>query len=122
MDAAGNVGPRSSVTAVTTAGVDVPSEVRLVATTPSSAGDPPVVTISWGASLGAIVRYEVERTQVADSSADSDYTDVLPNSLQTTRTDNAVTRGQAYYYRVRAVDVELRESDWTVPLSIDVSN
>jgi len=80
------------------------------------------VTISWDASSGAIVRYEVERTQVADSSADSDYTDVLPNSLQTTRTDNTVTRGQTYYYRVRAVDVESRESDWTVPLSIDVSN
>ena len=122
LDAAGNVGPRSSVTAVATAGVGVPSEVRLVSTTPSSAGDPPVVTISWDASSGAIVRYEVERTQVADSSADSDYTDVLPNSLQTTRTDNTVTRGQTYYYRVRAVDVESRESDWTVPLSIDVSN
>ena len=122
LDTEGNIGPRSSVTAAATGGVDVPSNVRIVSTTPSSAGDPPVVTISWDASSGAIVRYEVQRTQVANSTTDSDYTDITPNSLQTSRTDNTVTRGQTYYYRVRAVDIDSRNSDWTDPLQIDVSN
>jgi len=122
LDTEGNIGPRSSVTAAATGGVDVPSNVRIVSTTPSSAGDPPVVTISWDASSGAIVRYEVQRTQVANSTTDSDYTDITPNSLQTSRTDNTVARGQTYYYRVRAVDIDSRNSDWTDPLQIDVSN
>ena len=122
LDTEGNIGPRSSVTAAATGGVDVPSNVRIVSTTPSNAGDPPVVTISWDASSGAIVRYEVQRTQVANSTTDSDYTDTTPNSLQTSRTDNTVTRGQTYYYRVRAVDIDSRNSDWTDPLQIDVSN
>ncbi|MBT3345285.1 MAG: hypothetical protein HN712_14280 [Gemmatimonadetes bacterium] len=122
LDEAGNVGPRSSVIAAVTGGVGVPANVRLVSTTPSSASSPPVVTISWEGSTGAIIRYEVQRTQVANSSSDADYTSILPNSLQRSRTDNTVTRGQTYYYRVRAVDLESRESDWTDPLQIDVSN
>lgn len=121
-DEEGNVGPRSSTVAVATAGVDVPNNVRLVSTTPSNGTEPPVVTVTWGSSVGAIVRYEVERTQVANSTTDSDYTQILPNTLQTTRTDNTVSRGQTYYYRVRAIDIDSRQSDWTTPLRIDVSN
>ena len=72
--------------------------------------------------MGAILRYEVQRTTVANSSTDSDYTVVVPNDVNTTRSDDGVTRGTTYYYRIRAVDIDIRESDWTETLSITVSN
>ena len=53
---------------------------------------------------------------------DSDYTAVTPNNINTTRDDDGVTRGTTYYYRVRAVDGDGRESDWTDPLQVSVKN
>ena len=120
-DAVGNIGPRSETAEATTGGVDVPDNVRLVASTPSNPNDRPVVTITWDASRGAIVLYEVQRTTVADSARDSDYTEILPHSLTTIREDDTVSRGETYYYRVRAVDFDDRVSDWTEPLGITVS-
>ncbi len=122
LDDDGNISPRSSTAAVTTSGVDLPTNVRLVASTPSSISESPIVTISWTKSVGAILRYEVQRTTVANSSTDSDYTVVVPNDVNTTRSDDGVTRGTTYYYRIRAVDIDIRESDWTETLSITVSN
>jgi hypothetical protein len=81
-----------------------------------------VVTIRWTGSRGAILQYEVQRATVANSTADADYTSILPNSLETTRTDNTVTRGRTYYYRVRARDADNRVSSWTDPLGVSVSN
>jgi fibronectin type 3 domain-containing protein len=124
LDDEGNVSDRSSSVALITAGVDVPKNVRLSSTTPSAAGENPVVTISWDASVvtkGAVLRYEVQRTQLT-SPEDADFTDVLPTSVATSRTDSGVTRGETYYYRVRMVDSLLRESAWTTPVSVTVSN
>ncbi len=122
LDDDGNISPRSSTAAVTTSGVDLPTNVRLVASTPSDGAESPTVTVSWTKSAGAIVRYEVERTTLANSSVDSDYTAVTPNNINTTRDDDGVTRGTTYYYRVRAVDGDGRESDWTDPLQVSVKN
>ena len=115
------MGPRSATAAIQSGGVDVPEHVTLSSTTPSDAFEPPVVTITWEGSTGAILRYEVQRTTVADSDDDADYVDILPNSLATTRSDDTVVRGQTYYYRVRAVDGEQRPSEWTTPLGVVVS-
>ena len=120
-DAEGNLGPRSETASATTGGVDLPTNVRLVAATPSNPNDRPVVTISWVASKGAILRYEVQRTTVANSTRDGDYTEILPHAIGTTREDDTVRRGQTYYYRVRAVDIDDRASEWTEPLGITVS-
>ena len=68
------------------------------------------------------MRYEVERTTLANSSVHSDYTAVTPNNINTTRDDDGVIRGTTYYYRVRAVDGDGRESDWTDPLQVSVKN
>ena len=122
LDDDGNVSPRSSTAAVTTSGVALPTNVRLVSSTPSDGAVAPTVTISWTKSAGAIIRYEVQRTTVANSSVDSDYTSVVPNNVNTTRSDTGVARGFTYYYRVRAVDGDTRESDWTEPLGISVQN
>ena len=122
LDDDGNISPRSSTAAVKTSGVDLPTNVRLVASTPSDGSQSPTVTVSWTKSAGAIVRYEVERTTVANSSVDSDYTAVVPNTINTTRDDDGVTRNTTYYYRVRAVDGDGRESDWTDPLQVKVKN
>ena len=122
LDADRNISLRSATLELTTSGVVVPSDVRLVSTTPSDAASPPVVTISWTASTGAILRYEVQRTTVANSTNDADYTDIVPNNSDTSRQDSTVTRGQTYYYRVRAEDVDSRFSDWTTPLAVTVSN
>ena len=59
---------------------------------------------------------------VPNSIRDADYTNVLPNTLSTSRDDNGVVRGTTYYYRVRSRDVDNRVSDWTQPLSVDVRN
>ena len=122
LDPDGNISPRSSTAAITTGGVDVPTNVTLVSSTPSDGAEPPIVTISWTASSGAILRYEVQRTTVANSTDDADYSDILPTSLTTSRQDNTGTRGVTYYYRVRAVDGDLRTSDWTTPVGVAVAN
>ena len=124
VDADGNISRKSSTVSVTTSGVVQPTKVRLVSTTPSDVADPAVVTISWTGSAGAILRYEVQRTTVANSTDDGDYIEVGDGEvgIQKTFDDETVARGTTYYYRVRAVDVELRESDWTDPLAITVSN
>ncbi|MDA0333781.1 MAG: hypothetical protein O2782_01290 [bacterium] len=122
LDDDGNISPRSSTAAATTSGVDLPTNVRLVSSTPSDGAAPPVVTISWTKSAGAILRYEVSRATVANSTNDSDYTSVVPNSVTTSRTDNGVVRGTVYYYRVRAIDIDSRASDWTEVLAIAVAN
>ena len=122
LDANGNISPRSATAAIATGGVDMPEAVTLVASTPSDLTEPPIVTITWQGSSGAILRYEVQRTSVAGSTDDADYTDILPNSLATSRQDDTVTRGQTYYYRVRAVDGDQRTSDWTDPVGISVSD
>jgi endo-1,4-beta-xylanase len=120
-DASGNIGPLSSVVALTSGGVDMPKNVRLSASTPSDATRPPVVTIAWDAATGAIVQYEVQRTTVANSTRDADFVSVLPNDVNTSRQDDTVTRGATYYYRVRSRDVDERYSDWTTLRSIVVS-
>ena len=120
-DASGNIGPLSSVVALTSGGVDLPHNVRLSATTPSDGTKPPVVTITWDAATGAIVQYEVQRTTVANSTQDADYVSILPNDVNTTRQDDTVSRSKTYYYRVRSRDVDDRFSDWTSPSSIAVS-
>ena len=122
LDAEGNVSPRSITVALTTGGVDMPKNVRLAASTPASPAQPPVVTIRWDAAAGALLYYEVQRTTVPNSIRDADYTNVLPNTLSTSRDDNGVVRGTTYYYRVRSRDVDNRVSDWTQPLSVDVRN
>jgi cellulose 1,4-beta-cellobiosidase len=120
-DASGNIGPLSSVLALTSGGVDLPKNVRISSTTPSDATKPPVVTITWDAATGAIVLYEVQRTTVANSTRDADYTSILPNDVSTSRQDDTASRGTTYYYRVRSRDVDERYSDWTSPRSIAVS-
>ena len=115
-DAEGNVGPRSETAEATTGGVEMPTHVRLVAATPSNPNDRPVVTITWRGSKGAILHYEVQRTTVANSTRDGDYTEILPHEFSTTREDDTPRgRGQTYYYRVRAVDIDDRVSEWTEP-------
>ena len=121
-DEDGNVSPRSTTAILTTGGVDIPENVRLSATTPSSLLDPAVVTIRWEASSGAIIHYEVQRTTVANSTDDADYEEILPNTRDTFRDDETVTRGTTYYYRVRSRDVDDRASDWTELLSVEVKN
>ncbi|MEW6753488.1 MAG: hypothetical protein AB1505_21265, partial [Candidatus Latescibacterota bacterium] len=120
-DAQGNVSPRSATAALTSGGVDMPTQVTLSASTPSDPTQSPVVTIRWTGSRGGILHYEVQRTTVANSTNDADYVDVLPNTLDTVRRDTGVTRGVTYYYRVRARDVDNRASEWTQPLPVDVA-
>ena len=122
MDAAGNVSPRSSAVAINTGGVDMPKNVRLTARNPISAFDTPSVTVRWDAAAGEIFSYEVQRTTVVNSTNDADYEAILPNTLQTSRPDNSVSRGQTYYYRVRARDVDDEFSAWTVALPIEIDN
>ncbi len=121
-DSDGNVSPRSTTISATTGGVDVPANVTLSSATPSDAAQPPVVTVRWEASSGAILNYDVQRTTVANSTNDADYVEVGSSNLDLFRQDNTVTRGLTYYYRVRARDVDSRVSDWTTPLSVTVSN
>ena len=59
---------------------------------------------------------------MANSTNDSDFTAIVPNSLATSREDNTVVRGTTYYYRVRARDVDDRVSDWTALVSVEVKN
>ena len=121
-DEGGNVSNRSTAVALTTGGVQIPSNVWLASSTPSNIAEAPTVTITWDASAGAILEYEVERTTVANSTTDSDFTAIVPNSLATSREDNTVGRGTTYYYRVRARDVDDRVSDWTALVSVEVKN
>ncbi len=122
IDQVGNISARSTTIAAITSGVVKPTNVRISASTPSDAALPPEVTIAWTKSDGAILHYEVQRTTVANSTSDADYTDVGTNSLSTERVDNTVVRGTTYYYRVRARDVDDRVSDWTDPVRVDVKN
>ena len=126
LDPAGNASVPSETESATTSGVDIPKNVSLSSTTPSDLTKNPVVTITWEASVGVILRYEVERTTVPNSTDDADYTEIRPasgikNDVRTSREDDSVKRGVTYYYRVRAVDAESRESDWTTPLAVKVS-
>jgi fibronectin type 3 domain-containing protein len=122
VDQVGNISSRSTTVSAITSGVDKPTNVRISASTPSDIATSPTVTVNWTASVGAILEYEVQRTTVANSTTDSDYTNVTPNSLSTTRTDTGVSRGTTYYYRMRARDVDDRVSDWTDPVQVDVAN
>ena len=122
VDPAGNSSPRSATTPLTTGGVDPPKNVSLSSTTPSNLLYPPIVTISWTAASGAILHYEVQRTSVPGSMEDGDFVDILPNDLSTSREDDSVRRGETYYYRVRARDVDDRVSAWTALAGITVSN
>jgi len=121
LDENGNASPRSSVLSATTNGVALPQRVRISSTTPSDPAQPPVVTISWDASEGAIAQYEVQRATVPDSDRDIDYLEILPHTSATSRQDSSAVRGTTYYYRVRARDAENRISDWTEPQGIFVS-
>ena len=106
----------------TIGGMDVQANVTLSSTTPSNTSEPPVVTMRWEVSPRAILNYEVQRTIVANSTKDADNTEVGTTSLELFREDNTATRGQTYYYRVRARNVDNRVSDWTTPLAVTVSN
>ncbi len=126
LDPAGNASAPSETESATTSGVDIPKNVSLTSTTPSDLTKNPVVTIRWEASAGVVLRYEVERTTVPNSTDDADYTGIPPasgikNDIRTSREDDTVERGLTYFYRVRAVDAESRESDWTTPLAVKVS-
>ena len=121
-DQDGNLSNRSTTVALTTGGVDLPSNVRLSSSTPSNIAEAPTVTVRWNSSAGAILNYEVQRTTVANSTTDSDFTSIAPNTLDTFRVDNTVSRGTTYYYRLRARDVDDRFSDWTVPRIVEVQN
>jgi hypothetical protein len=121
-DQVGNLSTRSTTVAAATSGVDKPTDVRISASTPSDPASPPIVTITWTGASGAILEYKVQRTTVANSTRDSDYTEITPNSLDTTLTDNTAARGTTYYYRVRSRDVEDRVSDWTSQAQVDVAN
>jgi fibronectin type 3 domain-containing protein len=121
-DQEGNLSNRSTTVALTTGGVDIPSNVRLSSSTPSNIAEAPTVTVSWDASAGAILDYEVQRTTVAGSSTGSDFTTIGTNTLDTFRDDSTVSRGTTYYYRVRARDVDDRLSDWTALQTVDVKN
>ncbi len=126
LDPASNASAPSETESATTSGVDIPKNVSLSSTTPSDLTKNPVVTIRWEASAGVVLRYEVERTTVPNSTDDPDYTAIPPasgikNDIRTSREDDTVERGVTYYYRVRAVDAESRESDWTMPLAVKVS-
>jgi fibronectin type 3 domain-containing protein len=121
-DQEGNTSPRSSTLSLATSGVASPTNVTLSSTTPSASDESPVVTISWTASTSiGILRYEVQRTTVAGSTDDADFEDIVPNAITTTREDSTGTRGVVYYYRVRAVDSELRVSEWTALIAVSVS-
>ena len=122
VDRAGNSSPRSATTPLTTGGVDPPKNVSVSSTTPSNLLSPPIVTITWTAASGAIIHYEVQRTTVPGSMEDSDFMDILPNDLSTSRQDDSARRGETYYYRVRARDVDDRVSVWTGLAAITVSN
>ena len=121
-DQDGNLSNRSTTVALTTGGVDLPSNVRLSSSTPSNIAEAPTVTVRWNSSAGAILNYEVQRTTVANSTTDSDFTSITPNTLDTFRVDNTVSRGTTYYYRLRARDVDDRFSDWTALASVEVEN
>ncbi|MEE3258974.1 MAG: hypothetical protein VX293_07170, partial [Candidatus Latescibacterota bacterium] len=121
-DQEGNLSNRSTTASLTTGGVDLPSNVRLSSSTPSNVAEAPTVTVTWDASAGAILDYEVQRTTVAGSSTDSDFTTIGTNTLDTTKEDSTVSRGTTYYYRVRAHDVDDRLSDWTALQSVEVKN
>ena len=121
-DQDGNLSNRSTTVALTTGGVDLPSNVRLSSSTPSNIAEAPTVTVRWDSSVGAILHYEVQRTTVANSTTDSDFTSITPNTLDTFRVDNTVSRGTTYYYRLRARDVDDRFSDWTALASVEVEN
>ena len=122
LDAVGNASPRSATVSATTSGVGAPSNVTLSSTTPSNPAEDPTVTISWDGSSSAVLRYEVQRTTVANSVDDNDYEDVVPNDIRTSRDDSEVERGRTYYYRVRAIDGATRASDWTDPAAVSVSD
>ena len=126
LDPAENASAPSETESATTSGVDTPRNVTLSSTTPSDLAEKPVVTITWEASEGVVLRYEVSRTTVPNSTDDADYTEIPPasgisNDIRTSREDDSVKRGVTYYYRVRAVDAESRASDWTTPLAVRVS-
>ena len=126
LDPAENASAPSETESATTSGVDTPRNVTLSSTTPSDLSEKPVVTITWEASEGVVLRYEVSRTTVPNSTDDADYTEIPPasgisNDIRTSREDDSVKRGVTYYYRVRAVDAESRASDWTTPLAVRVS-
>ena len=122
IDAAGNVGPRSAVVALATGGVDIPKNLALSVFVPGNPANPPVVTITWDPSAGAILDYEVQRTTVAFSTQDSDYITIQPTDDSTTRLDDTGTRGQIYYYRVRARDIDNNRSSWTPIRVVSIPN
>ena len=98
LDPAGNASAPSATEAATTSGVDIPKNVSLSSTTPSDPARNPVVTVRWVASEGVILRYEVERTTVPNSTDDADYTEIraasgLKNDIRTSREDDSVKRG-----------------------------
>ncbi|MEE3235310.1 MAG: hypothetical protein VX294_14175, partial [Candidatus Latescibacterota bacterium] len=122
VDNFGNTSVASASIGVTTGGVARPTAVQISASTPSSLGDPPEVTLSWEKSAGAILYYEIERTSVENSNSDEDYTEVGDNTLNTVLVDNTVLRGNIYYYRIRARDVDDRVSEWTEIVRVEVKN
>lgn len=68
------------------------------------------VTLNWTAPTGGTVNhYEIERTQ----SLSAGYTAISQNTTATTYTDNSVSAGVAYLYRVRAVDSSNRFTEYS---------
>ena len=122
VDNFGNTSVASASVGVITGGVARPTSVQISASTPSTFIDPPEVTLSWEKSEGAILYYEIERTGVENSNSDDDYTEVGDNTLNTVLIDNTVLRGNIYYYRIRARDVDDRVSEWTDIVRVEVKN
>ena len=80
-----------------------------------------VVTTSWDAEIGAVLLYEVQRTQVKISDNAADCPSILPDSMATSMEDSSVSRGETYYDRVRVVDGQFRERTWTTSVGVTVS-
>lgn len=93
-----------------TSGVDVPKNVTLSPTPPSSLGEDPGSPSRGDAAVGAVLRYDLQWTQAENSDNAADYNSILPDGVATSREDSSLFRRETYLYRVAMVDGQFRES------------